>query len=230
VNDDSDDKQIYPNQLESNDMLILACANRKILSRWKGALDDHENMVEVNDFSSLRRRMRGAGHASVVLHHALPGLKDKDDIVSLLKDFPGSGLLVLADVPDEHQGIDLVRSGAHGYANSHIKPEILREAIKVVELGEVWVSKRLLQWMVSHCCEFDRVKSDVGSYLALDTLTPSERHVAAHLAEGDNNKQIARKLNITERTVKAHLTSIYAKTGVKDRLHLVLLVHNNAAA
>ncbi|MDH3763627.1 MAG: response regulator transcription factor [Gammaproteobacteria bacterium] len=211
-------------------MLILACADRKILSRWKGALEGHENMTEVNHFTLLRRHLRGASRATVLLHRSLPGLKDKGDIINLLKDSPGTGLLVLADVPDEHQGIDLVRSGAHGYANTHIKPEILREAIKVVELGEVWVSKRLLQWMVSHCHEFDRIKSDVGSYLALDTLTPSERHVAEHLSAGNNNKQIARKLNITERTVKAHLTSIYAKTGVKDRLHLVLLVHNNAAA
>ena len=152
------------------------------------------------------------------------------DINKLVQDFPETGLLALADIPDEHEGVNLIRGGALGYANTLLKPEVLREALKVVELGEVWISKRLLHWMVNHCREIDRVESDVGSYLALDTLTPSERHVALHLSLGDNNKQIARKLNITERTVKAHLTSIYSKTGVKDRLHLALLVHNNAVA
>lgn len=211
-------------------MLILACADRKILSRWKSALDAYDIVLTVNHYSSLKRQLRAAKHATVILHSSLPGLKDKADIKKLVEDYPKTGLLVLADIPDEHEGIDLVRSGAHGYANTLLKPEILREAIKVVALGEVWVSKRLLHWMVSHCHEFDRQQSDVGSYLALDTLTPSENHVAEHLSEGNNNKQIARKLNITERTVKAHLTSIYSKTGVKDRLHLALLVHNNSVA
>jgi DNA-binding NarL/FixJ family response regulator len=50
--------------------------------------------------------------------------------------------------------------------------------------------------------------------------------VVGHLLDGHTNKQIAQKLQITERTVKAHLTSIYRKTGVSDRLHLALLVNN----
>jgi len=211
-------------------MLILACADRKILTRWKSALDSDDNIVDVKHFSALKQRLRGTNRATVVLHTSLPGVHDLVDIIKLVKDFPETGLLALADIPDEHEGVNLIRGGVHGYANTLLKPEVLREALKVVELGEVWISKRLLHWMVNHCHEIDRVESDVGSYLALDTLTPSERHVALHLSRGDNNKQIAHKLNITERTVKAHLTSIYSKTGVKDRLHLALLVHNNAVA
>lgn len=211
-------------------MLVLACADSKILARWKLALEESDNVLTVNQFSSLKHQLRGLERATVILHGSLPGLNDPCEIDKLIRDSTTAGILVLTDIPDEHQGIDLIRAGALGYANTHIKPEILREAIKVVELGEVWVSKRLLHWMVNHCHEFDRRESDIGSYLALDTLTPSEKHVAAYLAEGNNNKQIARKLNITERTVKAHLTSIYSKTGVRDRLHLALLVHNNAMA
>ena len=215
---------------EDRQMLILACANRKILTRWRSAFDSYDNLVNVNHFSALKHRLRGANRATVVLHTSLPGMHGLAGIKRLVQDFPETGLLVLADIPDEHEGINLIRGGAHGYANTLLKPEVLREALRVVELGEIWISKRLLHWMVNHCSEIDRVDSDVGSYLALDTLTPSERHVALHLSQGDNNKQIARKLNITERTVKAHLTSIYRKTGIKDRLHLALLVHNNAVA
>jgi DNA-binding NarL/FixJ family response regulator len=211
-------------------MLILACADRKILKRWISALNKYDDVVNVTNFSALKHRLRGTNRATVVLHTTLPGVHNLADIKKLIQEFPETGMLALADIPDEHEGINIIRGGVHGYANTLLKPEVLREALKVVELGEVWISKRLLHWMVNHCREIDRVESDVGSYLALDTLTPSERHVALHLSQGDNNKQIARKLNITERTVKAHLTSIYSKTGVRDRLHLALLVHNNAVA
>lgn len=215
---------------EAHKVLVLACADRRILSRWKKALSDREKVFTVDNFLSLKTRLRAFKKATVILHKSLPGLAAQQQIIQLVKEHTACGFMVLEDIPNEHLGIELVREGVLGYANTHIKPELLREAMRVIELGEVWVSKRLLHWMVSHCREFDGIKNDLGSYLALDTLTRSERHVAECLAEGNNNKQIARRLNITERTVKAHLTSIYGKTGVRDRLHLALLVHNYAMA
>lgn len=211
-------------------MFILACADHRIQLRWKKALSEQQEHITVDNFLSLKTRLRGLKRATVILHRSLPGLASQEQLVRLVKDFPDCGFMVLEDIPNEHLGIELVREGVLGYANTHINPELLREAMRVIELGEVWVSKRLLHWMVSHCREFDGINNDLGSYLALDTLTRSERRVAEYLAEGNNNKQIARQLNITERTVKAHLTSIYGKTGVKDRLHLALLVHNYAMA
>jgi len=210
-------------------MLLLASTDKKIISRWKDNLNNDKNIIEVNNLTSLRNKLHKSIGATVILHSRLNGVNDDADICKLLNDFPKVGLLILTDVPDEHQGISFIRNGALGYANTYIKPELLVEAIKVIELGEIWVSKRLLQWMMNHCHDTEEHNKEMGSYLALDTLTPSEKHVTEHLLEGNNNKQIARKLNITERTVKAHLTSVYSKTGVKDRLHLALLVHNNGA-
>ena len=208
-------------------MIILACSDHKIQSRWKKSLVDFNKTLITTHISSLKNKLRNVKNALVILHTSLPGLTSDKDIIGLLTEFPGTRMLALADIPNEHQGIELIRSGVLGYANSHIKPDILHEAIKVIELGEIWVSKRLLQWLINHCHESGS-NTSTGSFLAIDVLTPSEKHVAKHLANGNNNKQIAQILNITERTVKAHLTSIYSKTGVKDRLHLALLVHNNS--
>ena len=212
-------------------MILLASADQKIISRWKRGLFDYGNIDDVSNLSSLRKKLRViADDITVIIHRALPGLEHEEDIRSLLNDYPKTRLLVLADVPDEHQGIELIRDGVLGYANTHIKPEILHEAIKVISLGEIWASKRLVQWLVSHCHGAETTVEEVGSYMALDELTPSEHHVVKHLSKGDNNKDIARHLNITERTVKAHLTSIYSKTGVKDRLHLALLINGTRSA
>jgi len=58
-------------------------------------------------------------------------------------------------------------------------------------------------------------------------LTQREVEVATLLKQGLSNKLIARELNITERTVKAHIAAIFQKKGVKDRLHLALLLAKN---
>lgn len=211
-------------------MILLACSEQRIVSRWRQGLQGYKPIHIVSCLNELRKKLRTMPDAMVIFHHSLPGVRHEEDIRSLLIAFPAVRLMVLSDVPDEHEGIELIRDGVLGYANTHIKPEILHEAVKVIGLGEIWVSKRLLEWMVSHCHDTEAGATEHGSYLALDALTPGERHVLDHLTQGDNNKDIARKLNITERTVKAHLTSIYSKTGVKDRLHLALLVNNTRSS
>lgn len=208
-------------------MIILANAEQKICSRWQSGLNDQSHVLCVDALTRLRKILDRQADPTVLLHRSLPGIGRLAEITELVKRYPQARLFVLADLPEEQEGIELIRAGVLGYVNTHIKPEILNEAVKVIELGEIWASKRLLQWMVNHCGSPEQHQAKLGSYLALDTLTASEKKVMGQLLEGAANKQIAKKLQITERTVKAHLTSIYKKTGVKDRLHLALLVNSN---
>jgi DNA-binding NarL/FixJ family response regulator len=62
--------------------------------------------------------------------------------------------------------------------------------------------------------------------LRLANLTEREQEISVLIGSGESNKQIARRLDITERTVKAHLTEIFRKLGITDRLRLALLVTN----
>jgi DNA-binding NarL/FixJ family response regulator len=89
-------------------------------------------------------------------------------------------------------------------------------------MGEIWVSKRLVQWLANNCQSPEHFPDSEDSGLQLNTLTVSENKILNHLLNGESNKAIAKKLNISERTVKAHLTSIFRKTGAKDRLSLAL--------
>lgn len=209
-------------------MIILANADQKSCLRWRSGLNEQASVVCVNALTTLDKALERQAETTVLLHRTLPGIRRLAEVTSLVKRYPQARLFVLADLPEEQEGIELIRAGILGYANTHIKPELLREAVKVIELGEIWASKRLLQWLVNHCGSPEQHLVKLGSYLALDNLTASEKRVIDHLLEGATNKQIALKLQITERTVKAHLTSIYRKTGVKDRLHLALLVNSNS--
>ena len=65
---------------------------------------------------------------------------------------------------------------------------------------------------------------------ALRTLTAREQEVAKAVASGSNNKEIARALGITERTIKAHASAIFQKLGARDRLHLALIVNGHRTA
>jgi len=208
-------------------MLILACADKKLLSHWERTFSEYENIVSEHSLIHLKAKLRETIHATVIIHTSLPGVESNDDVIELIKEHPTAKLLVLADIPNELEGVEFIRSGALGYANTHIKNNILHEAIKVIGFGEVWVSKRVLNWLVNHCHALEHNTQVINMYSEFETLTPAENIVAKHVTNGNNNKDIAKILNITERTVKAHLTSIYNKMGVKDRLHLALLLHNN---
>lgn len=206
-------------------MIILATADAKTRKRWSSSLDASNAKEAAGSLEELHGLLNQYPNATVVLHAALPGVTGLSDIQELIAAYPDANLFILADIPREKEAIELVRAGVLGYANTHLREDILREAVKVISLGEIWVSKRLLQWLVDHCGTPLLNKQNKASFVALESLTPGEQKVLEHLLDGNSNKQIARKLNITERTVKAHLTSIYRKTGVQDRLHLALLVN-----
>ena len=146
-------------------------------------------------------------------------------------------LIVLSPAPHPTQGLQALNAGARGYTHAHALPELLREVATVVEHGGLWAGPDLLQKLVA--CTTAALHSLPGAGNALGnalgrvpqgyasawaTLSRREMQVALRVAEGKSNKEVARLLLISERTIKAHLSSIFEKLGVRDRLQLALLV------
>lgn len=138
----------------------------------------------------------------------------------------GQPLVVLADAPDERVVLEALAAGAAGCCNSRAAPEVLRQVALVVANGGLWVGQSLLNQMVGATT---RRLAALGRTVATGdwsaTLSEREAQVARLVAEGAANKEIASRLGITERTVKAHLTAIFEKLGVRDRLQLSLKVN-----
>jgi DNA-binding NarL/FixJ family response regulator len=104
---------------------------------------------------------------------------------------------------------------------------VLKELKTVVMHGGVWLGRDLLQTLIGASRELvHNQSSKVDEALAL--LTTREKEVALLASTGLSNKEIARKLSITERTVKAHMSSSLEKLGVKDRLQLALVLNNKS--
>jgi DNA-binding NarL/FixJ family response regulator len=104
---------------------------------------------------------------------------------------------------------------------------MLQQVSTVVSNQGLWVGPNLMQRLIR--AAGPNVTADTGSRNALTTLSSREREVAQQVGLGSSNKEIARILSITERTVKAHLSAIFQKLGVRDRLHLALFMRSTGA-
>jgi DNA-binding NarL/FixJ family response regulator len=138
----------------------------------------------------------------------------------------GQFAIVLADEPDEAVVADSLSLGASGCCNTYAAPEVLRQVALVVENGGLWVGQNLLQRLVGSASRvlasrFDGQKSAEWTSL----LSEREAQVARLVAGGSSNREIAETLSITERTVKAHLSAVFEKLGLRDRLQLSLRIN-----
>lgn len=138
-------------------------------------------------------------------------------------------LVLGADWPEQKQ-IDVLVHGAAGYCEQSEAPKCLMRAIDCILSGDIWVKRALVPKVIgiltgslqSTKTHFLPVSEREGLHKILESLSARETEVADMIRQGQNNKSIALALNISERTVKAHLSSIFRKFGVDDRLHLAI--------
>lgn len=137
---------------------------------------------------------------------------------------PGCAVVVLTNQPDHEEGLLCLEAGASGYTNALSNPEVLRQIAMVVENGGLWIGPELLSRLRTSLTNVPPAQMrTIEDKLAV--LSPREREVALAVAAGASNKEVARDMGITERTVKAHLTAIFERLGVRDRMQLAILVN-----
>lgn len=134
-------------------------------------------------------------------------------------------LIVLADEPAEEDAMAALAAGAAGYCNGHAAPQVLLQIAAVVENGGVWIGQNLMQRLLAATARVLPKNNASNDGAWRDTLTAREQEVAFALAKGASNKEIARQLDITERTVKSHVSATLEKLGARDRLQLSLIIN-----
>lgn len=129
-------------------------------------------------------------------------------------------VVLLSLNPADDAGFAALSAGCAGYCHALASAEQLRQVLAVVESGEIWAGRTLVLRMVAAM----RALPGAAAEPDLSVLSEREREVALLVARGLANKEIARMLSISERTVKAHLSACFEKFGVSDRVQLVLQV------
>ena len=160
--------------------------------------------------------------------HAPAGDATKAHVGALRVLASRAACVVLADIPDDLGALECLAAGARGYCNSHADARVLKLVADVVMRGGLWVGDSLLKRMVEGVSRLAPAPAPAGAAPGaageLAVLSRREREVAEAVAGGAGNKDVARQLGITERTVKAHLSTIFDKLGVKDRLQLAVRI------
>ena len=166
-------------------------------------------------------RWRRQGRHLVLMDAALPKLPAWDDPqwAGILQDMQ---VVVASTRPNDEIARQTLAWGACGYVHAFATVATLRSMLQSVATGHVWLGRSLLSRMLQ---DLDHVlpppQNDDWSCL----LSAREVEVARYAAIGESNAAIAERLSISERTVRAHMSAIFEKLQINDRLMLALIVH-----
>jgi DNA-binding NarL/FixJ family response regulator len=172
--------------------------------------------------------LSGAGGAAVEGGVAWLRLARGADLGKLLvraRQLVDGPVVVMSDVPAEEETAAVLAAGAAGYCNTHAAPEVLQQVASVVAQGGLWVGAEIMQRLMLGTARVLAARQSAANGDWRRELTEREQDVAQRVALGASNREIAEALQITERTVKAHLGTIFDKLLVRDRLQLSLLVN-----
>jgi DNA-binding NarL/FixJ family response regulator len=148
----------------------------------------------------------------VLMDLSMPGLDGIEATKRVLASQPGTQILVLTSFSDRDRILQALDAGACGYLLKDAEPDELLRAIRACARGEAPLSPRAAQALLTA----RRQPSP------LEALSEREREVLSLVAAGLANKQIAQRLGISEKTVKAHLTRVFREIGVFDRTQAAL--------
>jgi len=199
--------------------LILLSQNTDILNRWENILaDQFEEAIRCHTLEDLNAHM--TSQEIIVLYHLSQGVEQEKAVYQFVNLYHRAHrMMVMVNGPEPEQGIRILRAGIHGYGNSYLKPDKLKAAVKVIEQGEVWAGQDILQKLLQiEIAAAQRNQSEVSDLN--EKLSDREKQIVKEVLMGKTNKQIASALNITERTVKAHLSTIFRKTETRNRFEL----------
>jgi two-component system, NarL family, nitrate/nitrite response regulator NarL len=210
---------------ETGSLVLVASSVAGVRKRCRQVLQKRYAVHDVSDRSELERSMVNRRPVALLLDLALPTLGGAAGVAGIQKLRAPTRIIALSGVPDEREGIAALKAGARGYCHRDIDGPLLEKATDVVLNGEIWVGRKLIPHLLEELTVLtEQRRREAPSNLddRLQRVTPRERQIVDLLSAGASNKEIAKRLNVTERTVKAHLTAIFRKLGLSGRLQLAL--------
>lgn len=187
------------------------------LAQLLEAVDDVEVVGQAADGAAALEVVAATSPDVVVMDLQMPGMDGVTATRRVLAEHPGTQVLVLTSYSDSERIVAALDAGAVGYLLKDADPDDVIEGVRAVSRGESPIHPRAARSLLT---------ARQQSPAPID-LTPRETEVLALVRAGLANKQIARRLGISERTVKAHLTSTFARIGVHDRTQAALWAERN---
>ncbi len=149
----------------------------------------------------------------VLMDLRMPGMDGIEAIQQIKARYPAVEIVILTTYDDDENIVQGLRAGARGYLLKDTGRQALFEAIRAAARGESLLPSAVVDKVVA--------RLSTPRPVTAGTLSEREQEVLVLLAQGASNKEISLRLQITERTVKAHVTSIFNKLGVNSRAEAV---------
>ena len=160
----------------------------------------------------------------VLLDLNMPGISGLDALSAILRDAPGTQVVMLTVSEDAEDLVTALRNGAQGYLLKNIDGEFLVRSIRRAAEGESVISPEMAGKLMR------QVRTGAPSAQPADVLSPREREIVQRLAKGGSNKEIARDLDLAESTVKIHVQHILRKLGLNSRVQAAVWAIENGIA
>lgn len=206
---------------ETEKSLYLATADADVARVITDALPDIYDVTHYGDIAQLQIALEQQTADLVLCHQLLLDGNADQQISQLKKLCPQARILIIGPPQPIPVQIAALKQGARGYFNQNTPMNKLQDALRLISNGEVWVERHVISTLIDEISHFPEVNEQQRRAAA--TLSPKELEVAKMVSHGATNKMIARNMDITERTVKAHLTTIFQKMGLPDRLSLAIV-------
>ena len=152
----------------------------------------------------------------VLMDLSMPGIDGVEATRRVVASVPGAKVVALTSFDDRERIIAVLDAGAVGYLLKDADPEELLRGVRAAARGESPLDPKAARAVLSTRPPSAATSSPMAA------LTTREREVLGLVAEGLANKAIARRMGISEKTVKAHLTSVFGRIGVSDRTQAAL--------
>jgi DNA-binding NarL/FixJ family response regulator len=189
---------------------------RQGLRTFLGIQDDIEVVGEAEDGASAVTLAESLDPDIVLMDLKMPGADGLAALTELRARGVKARVLVLTSVTERGHVLPAVQAGAAGYLYKDVDPQALVQAIRAVNDGHVLFAPDAAEAMLrdgSAARDDDR---------GLAALTERDREVLVHIARGRSNREIARALVVSEKTVKTHVSNLLMKLGVQDRTQAAL--------
>jgi len=187
------------------------------LAQLLASTDDIEVVGQAGDGAEALAVAREVEPDVVVMDLQMPGVDGVEATRQVLAELPGTQVVVLTSYSDSARIVAALDAGAVGYLLKDADPEDVLDGVRAVSRGESPIHPRAARQLLTAR----------GAAPTKVELTPREAEVLDLVRTGLANKQIARRLGISERTVKAHLTSVFQRIGVADRTQAALWAERN---
>lgn len=186
----------------------------------KKALPDIYAISDFSDISTMLVEAEPDKPQIIVCHQSFFESDQYAGLHAIAQQCPQSRIIIIGPPRPMMIQIQALKEGARGYFNDELPLEKLHDALQLILHGEVWVERHVISGLIDELTHKPSISEEQRQ--ALKTLSPKEMEVAQSVSHGATNKMIARQMNITERTVKAHLTAIFQKMKLPDRLSLAI--------